>query len=310
MSADPKVVCILVHHRHFPAVLDTVEALLQGGIGAADLIVVDNSEDEHLQKSLRTALPPSVQLVIARNAGYGSAVNAGIRASQLSNMRPEFLLVSTHETVPTHAAVKMLVDAMEGNPEAGVAGPTLVHSPSGGRVWSMGGGIGRLTGMPFHLRNTSRRPSRSRPADSRDWLDGAFCLYRAGVLEELLFREDFVMYFEEVDLHRRIRAAGRDVLWVSDAVVSQASSGVPPYLLARNLQIFLSTHGRLWQRIVGAPHAALRHMLRHAGQTGRRHRAADLASGWWAGLRHGAELPGASYAEAEKVLARSSRGTR
>ena len=78
----------------------------------------------------------------------------------------------------------------------------------------------------------------------RAWLDGAFCLYRADLLRAMPFRTDFFLYFEETELHTRIRKAGYGVAWVPTASVEQSSTGVPPRLLGRNLQKYQHLHAR------------------------------------------------------------------
>jgi len=308
VSAELSVGCILVHHRHFPAVLGTVEALQRCGVASDRIILIDNSEDPDIGRALRSAVPRGVEVIGTDNRGYGNAVNVGIRAWQTRQERADLLLVSTHEAFPSEESLRSMVRAVKLHPNAAVCGPVLFDSSSKDTVWSMGGGLRRISGMPFHIR-PARAGSRGRGSVfSREWLDGAFCLYRTAVLQDLLFREDFVMYFEEVDLHQRIRAAGWDVLCVEDASVGQTSSGIPPYFLARNLQMFVSAHGRRWQKVLGAPYASVRFMIRMFGRPGRVARASDLVTGWRDGLHHVACAPGEPWPQARRALAHVEPG--
>jgi GT2 family glycosyltransferase len=281
---------IVVHHANYPTVLRTVDHIVGQGIPPGQLVVVDNSEDDSLADELRRALPSATMLEVIRNDGYGQAVNVGV--SRLLKVNPlfDYIVVSSHETVPAPGAIAALEYALKTDPELGVVGPTLV---SDGQVaglqvyWSCGGALSRFLNEPRHIGYMS--PLGTMPAVGpvvqREWLDGAFCLYRAAILTKLQFRSEFFLYFEETELHVRMRKAGHKVGWVPSAYVAQGSDGIPPFLLGRNLQLFQQMHGTRIQQLCTVPAVIMRRAARRLLGRGRSGEVGKIIRGWISALR-------------------------
>ncbi|KQQ00911.1 MULTISPECIES: hypothetical protein [unclassified Rathayibacter] len=242
MTDQGRIVGVVVHFRSYETVGGSVQALLDEGVAPGDLVVVDTSEEPHRRVELRGLLPAEVTIVFERNRGYGAAVNFAVDHHAARSGTPaEYFVVATHETRIEPGTVAALERALDLDAAAAVAGPTLIsgiegHAPY---VWSTGGRLTRLLHLPAH--HDHRAPLTSLATRSiieeRDWLDGAFLLYRRDDLDRNRICEDFFVYMEETDLHLRLRAQGRKVLWVPEGRVWQSSNGVPPYYLARNLRL-------------------------------------------------------------------------
>jgi GT2 family glycosyltransferase len=253
--------CVVVHHNNYPTVLITMEAILAGGVPAGQIILVDNSEDARLATALKAELPTEVRFLTQTNSGYGHAANAGVAELLARHAQLECILVSTHEAIPDVSAIAIMLDALR-SCNADAVGPTLFDGANSGcRVWSTGGEVSRILNIPFHTRIARNVGDQDNCVD-RAWLDGAFCLYRADALAGLGFREEYFLYFEEVDLHMQIQKAGGRVIWAPAAHVSQISSGIPPYYLTRNMVIFQSRHGNSAQRLLAPTYSLLRSIIR------------------------------------------------
>lgn len=240
---------VVVHHRNFPTVLTTLDALLRAGVAEENCVLVDNSEDMAIEESLQARIPARMLFVSMRNLGYAAAVNVGIRKLEDSSVGFRFVLIATHETVPNVDAVAALRSALLADAELAVAGPTLVHTVRGDEVvWSTGGTLSSRLRVPQHTgwgqAATSSPLVRIAPV-YREWLDGAFCMYRREALESTPLDEGYFLYFEETDCHVRLGRNGWKVGWVPASVVRQSSDGTPPYWKGRNLYIFQQRHG-LW----------------------------------------------------------------
>lgn len=135
--------------------------------------------------------------------------------------------------------------ALEHNPRAAVAGPTLISGRQEEYIWSTGGYIDRRTGVPGHYDHKSdiKALERYDSPTRRAWLDGAFLLYRWKDISERSVPEGYFLYMEETDLHLNFLKSGREVIWVPQARVWQESGGIPPFYFARNIRIFLREHG-------------------------------------------------------------------
>lgn len=277
--------CVVVHHKNYPGVLNTVSAILAQGVPANQVVFVDNSEDPDLAARIRTELTPGVRFLTQVNLGYGHAANIGIRTLQSDSPCPKYILISTHEAIPEPNAISAMRQTMVVT-RAAVVGPTLIgHQGSTDKIWSTGGELSRILNIPFHTRLGPAVGCRSSEPVERAWLDGAFCLYLADALASLAFREEYFLYFEEVDLHLRIEKWGGRVMWTPTARVSQVPSGTPAYYLTRNMHIFQFWQGNDAQRLVTPIYALLRLALRASVKDRRISVFRDMWRGFLDGLR-------------------------
>lgn len=234
------VACIVVHHRSPDTVIQTVSALESSGIAPTGILVVDNSGDDEVVRRLEERGTTAIQTA---NRGYAAAAHVGLEELRRSGRLRPFTLIATHEVLPEAGAVRELRDVIASDESIAVAGPTLLHGAPA-RTWSKGGRLSPVLRLPSHHRDDS---GAGRSVD-RDWLDGAFTLYRTTDLETHRLDEVYFLYFEETDLHTRLRRAGKRVVWVPGAAVQQESSGTPPRLIGRNLFLF---HHKLFTDMSG-----------------------------------------------------------
>jgi len=256
------VAAVVVHHRSYATVGMTVRKLLEQDIPIENILVVDNSEQQEMRKELSDSLPVGIATVFVDNKGYGAAVNVGISYfAQMVEPKPEFFLVATHETRPEPGAVEGLVGALD-DPEVAVAGPTLVSGAEPEFVWSAGGYLAPRTRIPSHYHHRVPIDDLSdydEPVD-REWLDGAFLLYRWQDIERHRIDESYFLYMEETDLHLRLAKHGRKVVWVPASRVWQDSRGIPPYYLARNLRLLFKEHESPLHRFAVVPFAVAKRL--------------------------------------------------
>jgi N-acetylglucosaminyl-diphospho-decaprenol L-rhamnosyltransferase len=205
-----------------------IASLSTDGFPPSSIVVVDNgSKDGAPERAV--ARHDHVQLVRSPgNVGYGRAANIGVRA-----VDPEvaWVLVCNPDTQVTPGAVLTLLDAATAHPEAGLLGPRIVEPdgsiyPSARALPSVRTGIGHavFSGVwptnPWTRRYQQRDVSNSRVVSEVGWLSGAFLLVRREAFEAVGgFDDDFFMYFEDVDLGRRLDLAGWKNLFVPEAEV-------------------------------------------------------------------------------------------
>jgi GT2 family glycosyltransferase len=252
---NSKVAAVVVHHRSYDTISAAVSALLDQGIHAENLVLIDNSEQAERRDELVASVPSGIVIVFESNRGYGAAVNAGIDYFESHRQfLPEFFLVATHETQPGPSAVNELLAALRKDSDAAVAGPTLISGTNPKFIWSAGGYLAPRTHIPSH--HLHRQPlavlKGKQGPEYRDWLDGAFLLYRWNDIAHQRISERYFLYMEETDLHLKLGRMGRKSVWVPKAEVWQDSGGIPAYYLARNMRLLFQEHENLMRRI-GVP---------------------------------------------------------
>lgn len=212
---------------------DCVASLLEQDWENFAIVVVDNSG----RGKARTLLAPEARVRViemGRNAGFGAAVNRGIRE------RPaDYYFAINDDAFATRGCLRSLVEALEREPAAGMAAPKILLAgthrldSAGMSIARDGSSRQRGHGDPEHFHNQPCEvllPS------------GCAALYRAEMLREIgLFAEDFFLYCEDTDLGLRARWAGWKCLYVPGARVihrysssAGAASALKAWLVERN----------------------------------------------------------------------------
>lgn len=171
-----------------------------------EIIVVDNASTDG-SPDLVGARFPLVKLVRnAVNLGYSRANNLGYRES-----RGEFILFLNTDTVVPPGTLEALLAEMKQDPGIGAAGPALLRDDNSYQV-SFGRRVDFFSELfqkcffNLYYKNALKFRRKTREVG---WLSGAFLLTRRQVLAEVgLFDENFFLYFEDIDLCRRIKKRG------------------------------------------------------------------------------------------------------
>lgn len=217
------------------------------GLGG-HIVVVDSftSEEElHTLQELARSSGWSV-LALDRNRGFGAAVNAGARHALDHGV--EALVVLNPDAFIDAGNLMKLVAVVEKDPGAMVS-PTMMTS--GGSVW--------FDGMELYLASGRVASQRRRvpPAGRHEpWISGA-CFAMARNLWERVggFDEDYFLYWEDVDLSRRVAGAGgrlavrADIVAIHDPGGTQVGLGGAGtksadyyYFNVRNRLVFAAKH--------------------------------------------------------------------
>jgi GT2 family glycosyltransferase len=202
------------------------------GLVDLEVTVVDNASGDGSVDLVRSEFAWVSVIANARNVGFGAAHNQALRQA-----RGRFWLVINSDAAPEPGALRTLVDALEADPDLGATGPRLRYP--GGKVQSSRRRF--PTVATLFLESTQlqrfwpdnavlrRYYVQDRPGDAAqdvDWLVGAcLCLRAAAIRQVGFFDERFFMYSEEIDLCRRLRAAGWRVRYVPTAEVAHLEGG-------------------------------------------------------------------------------------
>lgn len=277
------------------------------------IIVVDGGSDDGSAEALGdqstagafdrrvTVLPLPI------NGGFGWANNQAILAAMQSDRPPDYVYLLNPDAQIDADAFDALIDALERHPRCAAVGSLLIDEdgtpsgsafrfPSPGRELVRGartGSLGRLLGIASTVVLEA-------DACEVDWVTGASVMFRTEALRQVgLFDTGFFLYFEEVELMWRLRAAGWSVRHEPKSRVRHiggAATGMvynrkdlkigpplPRYWFMSRRRLFALTRGRTGTTLAGllwlAGHGfyVLRRALgRGADQIPNRSEASDL----------------------------------
>jgi GT2 family glycosyltransferase len=203
-----------------------------------EVIVVDSASQDGSADMVQADFP-WVRLMAQRdNVGFPRGNNIGLRAAQ-----GQFLLLLNPDTVVVGDALPRMVQFLAAHPDVGMVGPHLLNSdgsyqssrrrfPTVGLAALESTWLERLAPRRwldwFHVREVGEE----RESADVDWITGAAMLTRHKVYAQVGgMDEGYVMYSEELDWCRRIRAIGWRIAWLRDARIvhhgGQSSEQVP-----------------------------------------------------------------------------------
>ena len=309
-AADVDVSVVLVSFNTAALLPRCIAALRTASAGLlVQVVVVDNASSDGSLELLRGAEYGDLELIVSpSNVGFGRANNLALprcrgRCVVLLNtdafVAPDALVRALHY-LDAHSDVGIVGAALTG--EDGTPQPACRDFPTPATLFLQRTGLDRW--LPARQRLDAGPPMPVRSTDC-DWVPGCFMMMRrATVLARGLFDPRFFLYCEEVDLCRRVRAAGLRVVCVPEVRVvhlgGESAKSIGPLTrqtrqisslqIESQLLYFRKHHGALgvaqWLGLmtVGAVAGAARHLL--AGRAG-------AAAGWarelaalWSGARH------------------------
>jgi len=258
-TAQPSLSVVVVNFRQWENTvslarqLDASDAMRSG---MAEVVLLDNDSDSFLLRRCVRRWPGVSLRCFGRNRGFARAVNEGCRRAR----GQWFLLLNPDVRVPEEFLDRVLATAERiatEHPRAGVVGFRLRHG-DGSRQGSTGPypTLRSVVSGLFRRRSRRRcRPLKGRHRRQVPWVTGCCLLVRRDCWRELGgFDEDFFLYYEDVDLCRRARAAGWSVWYEPTLKVTHLSPlhtrPVPPplRLMTRHaLLIYGAKHWPRWQ---------------------------------------------------------------
>ena len=271
MAAVPDLSVVILNYNAAAHVGRCLASLPDGCEGLTyETIVVDNASPRPGIDEV-VAGYPDVRLVRRRrNDGFSAGMNTGIRSA-----RAPAILILNPDTTLAPGAASAMVAFLRAHPDAGVIGPRLLNDDgtlqlSCRRFPDFTTALFNRYSVLTRLLPANRFSSRylmtdfdhARMADV-DWLSGAAMLLNRRALERVgLFDERYFFAVEDVDLCRRMHAAGYRVVYLPGATVTHRIGGssrtAPNRVIVarhRGMWLYYRTYlrgGRLLDLLTGA----------------------------------------------------------
>jgi len=199
--------------------------LSQGNI-SSEVILVDNGSSDQTAKIVEEFYPQVNLIQNKKNLGYAKANNQGIEEA-----KGKYILLLNPDTQVLEDALSLMYEFMQENPEAGTLGPKLLNldksvQPScrefptfSTLVWEFSGlsrlfpkskifGRWRMGYFDFDKTREVDQPM------------GSCLMLRRETLEDMgIFDENFVMFFNDVDLCYRIKKKGWKIYFYPESKV-------------------------------------------------------------------------------------------
>jgi len=260
---------VIVNYRSGDLVRRCLESLCEERRELPQLrvVVADNASGDASTERLAAALGDEAWRGWARlerlpcNGGFAYANNAVIRGALAAAAPPDCFVLLNPDTWVRPGGLARLLGVFQQEPRAGLAGPRIEWEDgrpqcSAFRFPSFLGELEAGLGLRWTRRCLARwviAPAVPQARCRVDWLSGACLAVRREVFEALgLLDERFFLYYEEVDLCRRARAAGWQCWYAPESRVVHllgsttgwSSARPPDWWLESRREYFLKHHGR------------------------------------------------------------------
>lgn len=189
-----------------------------------EVIVVDNKSDDDTINKTEIRFPKFRFIYNKINGGFANGCNLGA-----GNASGEFLLFLNPDTVASESEIEKLLNTAKQNPEFAILSCRQVNE-NGKESIAYGPfpSIFNLTG--FQRAVFGNRMSELRRQTPEvifpDWISGSVVLIRQTIFRQINgFDEDFWMYFEDVDLCRRIRKIDSEIAFCRNITIEHNHGG-------------------------------------------------------------------------------------
>jgi len=227
----PRTLIVTVTYSSTEALRPFLESVADAGESVGEVVVAENASPE-AERTRQLAEEFGATFVHAGgNLGYGRGIAAGVAGAT----RPyDFILAVNPDVTFEPGAVDRLVEAAQELPQGGSFGPKILTAegdvyPSARRLPSLRTGVahglfGRL--WPSNPWSAAYRvEGETEHRRTAGWLSGACVLIRRSAYEQVGgFDPAYFMYFEDVDLGRRLGEAGWSNYYVPEAVITHTGA--------------------------------------------------------------------------------------
>lgn len=234
--AVDRIAVIVVNYNTADLAIQAVESVLARGHGAREVVVhlVDNASpggdavamsEAHATRRWGEAV---ILWLETENHGFGRGNNVVLKALAAQAEPPDKVFLLNPDARLENEAIDILAAALDASLQTAAVGasilrPDLTSTTAAFRFPGPANEVARRVNLGLLDRLLRKRlvalPP-DQPAGPVDWVSGACVMFRFKALEETgFFDPDFFLYYEEVDLMRRLTEKGWRVLYEPRACV-------------------------------------------------------------------------------------------
>lgn len=225
VPTTPEVSVVVVTWNAEAVIDDCLASVFGQGIEDVEVLVVDNGSEDGTVERVRRKFPRAVIVGTGANSGFAPAANLGIRRA-----RGERILLLNPDARLLPGALPRLVAALDSDPKAGAAGPSIVESsgtlrayaarrfPSPWYALARQIGLGRL--LQWLGRGEALAASLGPETVAVPCLNAGALMVPRGVFESVgQLDEALPLYLEDLDFCARMGRADLDLLYVPGATI-------------------------------------------------------------------------------------------
>jgi len=253
---------VIINWNSFELTKDTLSSLQNTRFKNYDCIVVDNGSHDGSGEDLKNSFPDIILIKSNTNKGFTGGNNIGMEYA-LSNGY-EYIMMLNNDVEVESGFLEPLVQKLNNHPTIGAVQPLIYFHHDKNLIWNAGSKYLAWIGLPLTLLyfRKDENHAQTKIQKSVDWITGCAFMIRSTVLKQVgTLQEKYFIYYEDVDLSFRIKAAGYTLAYEPSSVIyhiagqshkskTKGKEGfLNPkvhYLNGRNRIWFLKAHTPIW----------------------------------------------------------------
>jgi len=207
---------------------ECLRSIFEGAKGISyEVFAVDNASKDGTAKMVRKHFSDVSLIVNDENRGFAAANNQAVRLA-----KGRYVIFLNPDTVVHGDALSTMVQFMDGHPETGAIGCKLLNANgsiqrstkrllTSNIILYDSTILGRLPFLRGKLKHYKMNNFSFDRVEEVDAASGAALLVRKSVLNEVgIMDEGYFMFFEEMDLCRRVKLNGYKIYFIPNAVIT------------------------------------------------------------------------------------------
>jgi len=220
-NGEKKLSIIIVNYRSEQSLKRCIASIYNYLNFDFEIIVVNNDSREKLQNIIKEFSEVKI-IQNERNLGFGKAVNLGAEKAEGS-----YLFLLNPDARLVDGKLRDALEISRRNEKIAVIGPRIINKEGQTQEWICGFETSFLDLIRNNLGASRSRKIWNRPKKIFvHWVSGVAMIIDKKIFKDLGgFDEKFFMYFEDLDLCKRIKNCGKKILYFPELEIFHESGG-------------------------------------------------------------------------------------
>lgn len=237
-----KVAVVILNYNLQELVIKSVNSVLKSSYKDIQVIVVDNSEDNLLEKKISQISSEIIYVDSGGNLGYTGGNNLGIKKAL--ELGAGYVFILNPDAFVEQFTIERLIEGLEKH-GASIVGPKIFFDGSK-KIWFAGGKFDSSNVLGSHI-GVDLMDSKEFSEDKLvDFVTGAAILIKKEVFLKIgFFDERYFLYYEDLDFCYRAKMAGFKIYFIASALAYHKNaqstglgSSIQDYYITRNRMLF------------------------------------------------------------------------
>lgn len=215
-----KLAIVIINWNSYDLTSDTLASLSHTSYKNYNIIVVDNFSTDDSAALLEKEYSNIILLKSNENKGFTGGNNIGFDYAIKHGY--EYVMMLNNDVAVEADFLEPLVAQLDSDQKIAGVQPLIYFYHDRELIWNAGSRYNQLFGIPYILGyyRKDKGQLQRKKQKSIDWITGCAFMIRTKVLEQVgLLAQDFFIYYEDVDLSFRIKAAGYALAYEPSSVI-------------------------------------------------------------------------------------------